>query len=960
SIPAHRRPRLHLAVGLRLLSASTAPPRTDAVFAVVHQLNLGRGVLRRPSHRDALAALNLQAARAARDQTAYTSALGFAETGLALLEPSAAVAFELQLLCADCDVLLREDTRAAARLAALLPTAPGRLDRARVNRLQVVLHVVRSEYALAVAVAIRGLEDFGVALSPHPPRAEVRAHCERVLARLDALPMAALLDASHALEPGAEAAMALLAEMFAPACFTDESLAILHLCHMVELTLDHGLTAGSPHGLAWFGIMVGHHFGRHRDAGRLAGLARDLVVRRGFAAYEAKSLFALEITEVWVRPLEHAIATSRAAYRVAVERGDLAVACFACNHTVNDLLVRGEPLEMVADEIERSLAIVRRAGYKDVVDELVTQQRFVMALRGRTDAAASFDGPGFSSAAFEREWTTERMPTMVFWYWVLRAQLSYIAGDAAHARAHLDTASQWLWSSPVHVQYANYHLFSALALAADGDGPPPVDRIEAHLAQLRVWARVNPATFADKVALVTAEVARVRGDAVAAAAGYERAAQLASGTGARHVEAMASECAARFHAGLGLDTSANAWWMRARQAYAAWGAHAKLRALDALVSADDATVATKETRTGSELLELAVVRRVSEAIAGEVDIDALVRTLMVTAIEHAGAQRALLLLPHDGGMRTRASAVTGRDGIAVSAHREAPSAEDLPLGLLDEVCRRHRQVLLDDAARSPQHAGDPYMAQARPRSVLCIPLLKQGRLVAVLYLENRLTPHVFSPDRVAMLGLIATQSAIALENAALYSDLVRENQDRQRAEAEVRRARDALEESESRFRQMAEATPDVIWITDVHPERVLYANPGFERIWGRTVASLYEDPRVWVEGIHPDDRAAVGDQFATWIAAAEGPWHAQFRVLRPDGSIRHVLDRGFATKDASGHVTRVSGVATDITERHAVEVALKESEQRFALAVAGANDGIWDWDLTTQRVFMSDRAQRIY
>lgn len=960
SIPARRRPRLHLAVGLRLLAAAATPLPADTVFAVVHQLDLGRDVLRRADHRAALAALNLQAARVARDQTACSSALGFAETGLALLEPAHPDAFELQLLCAECHVLLRDDEHASRRLAALLPAARDALDRARVARLQGVLHVVRSEYAQAVAVAIGALRDFGVALDPHPPRADVRSRCERVLARLDALPAGALVDADRTQDAGAESAMALLAEMFAPACFTDESLAILHLCHMVELTLDHGLTAGSPHGLAWFGIMVGHHFGRHRDAHRLALLARDLVLRRGFAAYEAKSLFALEITEVWVRPLDQAIATSRAAYRVAVDRGDLAVACFACNHTVNDLLVRGEPLEAVAEEIERSLAIVRRAGYKDVVDELVAQQRLVMALRGQTDTAASFDGPGFSSAAFEQAWTPERMPTMVFWYWVLRAQLSFIAGDAARARADLDTAAQWLWSSPVHVQYASFHLFSALALAADGAGPPPLERIDAHLAQLRVWERVNPATFADKVALVAAEAARVRGDTAAAAVGYERAAQLAAGAGAWHVEAMASECAARFHAGLGLSTSAGAWWVRARQAYAAWGADAKVRAIDALVSAGDGTVVAKDTRAGHELLELAVVRRVSEAIVGEVDIDALVRTLMVTAIEHAGAQRALLLLPHDGGMRTRASAVTGHDGIQVSARRDAPSAADLPLGLLDEVCRRHKQVLIDDAARSGVHAADPYMVESRPRSVLCMPLLKHGRLVAVLYLENRLTPHVFSPDRVALLGLIATQSAIALENAALYSDLVRENQDRQHAEADARRARDALEESESRFRQMAEATPDVIWITDVHPEKVLYTNPSFERIWGRTVQALYDDPRVWVEGIHPDDRAAVGELFSGWIAAAEGPWQADFRVMRPDGSIRRVLDRGFATKDAAGRVVRVSGLATDVTDRYAAEVALKESEERFALAVAGANDGIWDWDLTTQRIFMSDRAQKVY
>ncbi len=169
----------------------------------------------------------------------------------------------------------------------------------------------------------------------------------------------------------------------------------------------------------------------------------------------------------------------------------------------------------------------------------------------------------------------------------------------------------------------------------------------------------------------------------------------------------------------------------------------------------------------------------------------------------------------------------------------------------------------------------------------------------------------------------------------------------------------ALQESEARFRRMADASPDCIWITDLVPERVVYASPSFERIWGHTVEDLYREPRLWVDGIHPDDRASVGASFGGWVQSGSAePWSMEFRILRPDGSVRWIHDRG--RRIAEGDQDRVSGIATDITERVLAEAALRESEQRFALAVAAANEGIWDLDLVTGSNFVSERAQALY
>ena len=99
----------------------------------------------------------------------------------------------------------------------------------------------------------------------------------------------------------------------------------------------------------------------------------------------------------------------------------------------------------------------------------------------------------------------------------------------------------------------------------------------------------------------------------------------------------------------------------------------------------------------------------------------------------------------------------------------------------------------------------------------------------------------------------------------------------------------------------ADTIPEVIWITSLEPERVLYTSPSFERIWGLKVEELYRNPRLWTETIHPEDRARVISTFSAWIAGAEMNYHdVEYRVVRPDGTIRWIHERGVLTRDQNG------------------------------------------------------------
>ncbi len=965
-LPEGERAAAHLRIG-RILAARMEPAEIkERIFDLVDQFDRGAALITSQDEREYVAELNLAAGKRAKASTAYASARGYLSAGGALLteetwERRYVLAFELKLEHAACELLSAHFAAAEQLIAELLKRAKTNVDRAAAYRLRIELHVLQSENKRAVESALECLRFFDIIMSPHPDRAELASGFEEVWRKLDGRSVESLVDLPRVTDPDVEAAMSVLSVLYAPAFFTDEILTGLHLCHTIDLTLEHGMSGASAHAFGLFGMMIGHFFGRYADGYRFGQLARALVKRHGFAAYEAKTLKAMEELSVWTHPISSAVDWIRAAFLAANESGDVTVACYSCNHTVTDLLMRGDHLDDVWQEADRCLTFVRRASFGDVAEVIVAQQRFVQNMRGRTASFSSFDGDEFDQSRFEERLTPQRNLTMVCWYWILKAKARFIFGEFEAAALALERARPLLWSSIGRIQYLDYHLFSALTLAALDPGPPLENQaserhrqLRTHCEQLARWTESCPATFADKHLLIAAEVARVEGREWDAARLYDEAIRAARENGFIPNEAIANEVAARFYAARGRETIFQAYSRNARSCYLRWGALGKVQWLDQQHPwlRAEFVPAPRTTTIGAPVghFDVESVVRASQALSGEIVLGKLIETLMRITVEHAGAGRGLLIVLRNEDPRIEAEATTGRGSVEVTLRQAVVTHADLPESMLHYVIRTRENVVLDDASAGNLYADDEYVRQRRPRSVLCLPIVKQTKLVGALYLENSLTPRAFTSDRVAVLELLASQAAISLENARLYADLEQENLERKRAQEELGRSEGLLAEGQRISRTGS-------WTWNLKTGKLIWSAEQ-RRIFGFPPEAGELNYDDFAGKIHPEDRplALQTMEDATRLRAS---FDHEFRIVLPDQSVTHLRGSGRPIVRASGEVEEYIGAVMDVTERKRTENELRRSEALFAQAQRLTRTSSLYWRVSTGEIIWSEESFRL-
>ncbi|WP_198381145.1 ATP-binding protein [Roseomonas sp. KE2513] len=794
---------------------------------------------------------------------------------------------------------------AEAAIACLSRAAEDEAERIAALRLDIRLRSLRSDFAGAIRAGAEALPLLGIQLPAAPGVAEAEAAYGRLRAAMGGRGPAALSGPACMEDPRLRDGMELLASLAIPANFVDDRLMFVILCEQVRLTALHGIAPASAQGIAWFGVALAHHFGEYGRGLEFAQAGARIAEASGSGEVRSATLVALDQVGAWTRPFDFALGCARAALAESRDGGDVAMACYACNHIVSDLLVMGVPLARVAEEIASGIDFARGAHFGDVEAVLGVQRGFVEALRG---TGALPDHPPASA-----------MTPLLCWYWLFRGIVAFTEDDAEEAGECLACAGALAWSTPAHIHVMCIHLFAGLVCAAQGDAAG----LAPHLARMRGWAGLNPGNFRDKALLLEAEAARLEGDTLRALALYEDAVAAAAAGDRPQVRAIAHERAAACYAAHGLEGAARHHLRGAHAQYEVWGATARAARLAArhpFLSAGRGRREAPPLAQGHDRLDFGAAMAAVQGLSGEIDAERLVERLLGQAMTVGGASRAALVLTGEGRTTVEALGTVeeGRAGeggrIDVRFLRTAPSARDLPLSVLYGVIQRRRAVSIPDLSEPHEHGFDGYFAAHAPRSLLSLPLVKGDALLGVLHLENEVAAHAFDGSRQVLLELIASQAAISLENARLYAAL-------RMSEASLALGQRISRSGSFRWNR---ATDEHRW------------SDGLYAVWGVDPSDGPLPIRAILARIHPEDRPCIDALVAKpWANEISGP-HA-FRIVDPAGPERAVQHVELLLGPEGPEV--FVGVLTDVTERRATEAALRNARTELARAAQAVTMG---------------------
>jgi diguanylate cyclase (GGDEF)-like protein len=943
------RPAMHLRLG-RLLCASAGANVRERCFEVLDHFQRAGELLTDGDELLELAALALTAGRRAKAQGAFPSALEHLQLGLRWVKDVSWEAHyellrDLHHEAAEVAIVSAEDGLFDTYATALQTHAVGPVDRGGTELLRVQQASARRSHEETVTLALGALGSLGIHLPSKPTQAQMLL----ALGRLELLRFPRTVEELEQLpllgDPVAALALNLLGAAGPAAYFLNLELFALIALQEVELTLRHGLGPFAPLAFASYGIVL-QALGAHDRAFAFAGLALRLIAKSGLQ-HVPRTLFVVHsFVQPWSLPLAETFEPLRRGARLGFAGGDPEIAVWCLYMRLLHGFVAGEPLAALA--LEAATSVQQAQGRGQPVSEQV--------LRMTAQTLANLQ-------------STKEEP------WLLRGDLyNWETQRPQHVQSNehgsLDTA--FGLQVMLHVLFQRSQ--EAYRLAVEGKAMPNIDqtflkpvasfyltlarldllrelrgvealRLRAEVERARrdlgSLARRCPSSFEGKRLLVEAEVARQRGHQDKARGLFEQAIEESRRQHRPQEEGLAAERAAALELGLGRSLAAHRYLRDAREAYARWGARSKVQQLDRLhpelalrvsVPAREEIAATVGSETGQKL-DLHAVLRAGQLLARETRRDRLLGALLELLVTTVGAGRGYLLQQREGCWYVEARL----EGGAAEVRTYPADGTELALSVVHLVARSREPVVLEDAVGLGTFRQDPYVRQAKALAVLCLPVLMQDSVAAVLYLDNVLTRGAFTPERVEIAGLLASQAAISLENAqaneALRASYQHIEEYSKGLETLVADRTRELQASEASLRKAQTIAQVGSWEWDILADSVT-ASEEAHRILGVDAGTMSLSEFTAV--VHQEDQALLLERMR---AAVEKnvPLNVEYRILGT-GMTRVVHAQGTLERPRLAEPRRIVGTLQDITVRKEAELALERANQLLTVLVAELAD----------------------
>jgi len=770
-IPEEQKANMHYQVGRLLLNQISPTTREENIFTIVNQLNYGIDLIPDERERDGLAQLNLLAGRKARASVAYQAARDYAKTGLNLLRESGwqrnyKICLELHNLAAEVLFLCGEFAEMNHLFQTVINHTKIPLDKVEVYTVRMQSLAAQKQISSVIPVGKCILQELGVDL-PEDPTPEQGKQAlweistligERTIEDLFYLPK--MVNAE-------KIAIMQVASTMTPACFISSShLYPIIVALQVKLSIQYGNSPVSAYSYACYAFLLNNFIQDFTAAAQFCQLAYHLASTPAAKnirsmAFSMIGLFLLHRTA----HLRETLPIFQIAYQVGLEMGKLDYVGFSISFLCMSAYWCGQALA----ELEPQIA----AYHQQLLDLhlLMGANRVAVFWETTVFLLGNPDKIEFSSEqALYEEKSNDR--TCIFYFYLYRAMLMFLMADINQAVANIKQTRNYLASAKGMIVEAGLYLYESLiflSMLSDdrSELSAYLEQVDENQAKLQIWAKHAPMNYLHKWQLVAAQKAAILGQKAEAIDLYDQAIAGAKVHGYIQEEALANELASKFYLGWGKENIAASYMQAAYYCYSRWGAKAKIIHLEKLypqllspilqstprqsLNSPDSLNTISSSTNATNQLDLTTIIKASQTLSEKINLDNLLQKLMEIVIENAGANMGELILNRAGSL----------------------DLEDkyLPTSIIRYVENTREYVVINHAACEGLFVTDPYIIKNQVKSVLCTPIIHQGKLLAILYLENSLTVGAFTTERLQVLQLLCSQAAISLENAQLYADL---------------------------------------------------------------------------------------------------------------------------------------------------------------------------------------------
>ncbi|MEG4584348.1 AAA family ATPase [Microcoleus sp. MOSTC5] len=961
-IPDEQKTATHLKIGQLLQQKFSELEQEEKLFDIVGHLNQGIELITQAEKRQALAQLNLKAGQKAKNSTAYAAARVYLQTGIGLLEINcwqSQYELTLKLYVASAEAAyLNADLDGMEEMAAVvLQSAQTVFDKVKIYEIQIAALTARSQMLGAIAVGREVLAQLGVELPTEVDETKIGKALQDLNHQLQDREIAGLIDLPMMSDRTAIAAMQLLGALSTPVIQGMPGLLPLLGATMVRLSLQFGNAPVSTVGYVIHGMVLCTFLGEVEAGYKFGRLALSLLERLNTPSMKSNTLNLFgSLIQHHQESLLATIPVLKDSYTAGMETGDFLFAGYSMTACMTIALLAGVDLDTLASEFVVYSAALAQVKQDSAHIYLGITGQTIKHLRETVNQPDCLMGNAYDETVMLPKHQQDNELTPLALVYIYKLLLAYSWGNYQAALDYITQVKLYLMAISGMFVVPVFHFYAALTyLVLFPTQPQPeqaemLAQAETHQTILHQWAQNAPMNYLHKWYLVEAERHRVLGNKAEAIEHYDRAIQLAKENQFLNEEALANELAAKFYLDWGKVRIAQEYMTNAYYGYTRWGAKAKVADLETryrqllapilqqtrsplsthetiftLGSVTSTSSATSSSSSVSVALDLAAILKASQTLSSEIELSKLLSSLLSIVVENAGADKCVLMLLRDDRLLVK-GAITENTEPVVLQQIPVEESQDIPLKLIYKVLHNQQTVVLLDATADPTLANDPYIIRQQPSSILCSPILHQGKLLGILYLENTLAKGAFTSDRVELLNLLCAQAAISLENARLYEQSQTYSQ-------QLERSLDELGTAQSRFHNLVDNVPGVVYQYHITPDGIAsltYISADCYSLYEITPEQAAANVDFLTQMVHPEDLASYQDSIQNFQTLSSWQWEG--RIVTPSGIVKWIGGESRIEQRADGSLVS-DGLFLDISDRKRAEAGILQKSQELEQAL---------------------------